>query len=291
MLQALYYSLSALAFTAGSFLISYGIDVSFELEELSPLLYFIFPFLTSFPELAVVALGIAAGRSGPEVSLGTALGEPFAVLTIGVLLFKLSHGESITGDSGLETALYSFLIMDVLLLISAFVRLAACSLFVAFAIYEILVFREFRRRTYSPRGWTILLSLAGAILVAVSAEGVVMGIIYMSEALSIQPALVSYFIIPLMSALPEILAPFVLRRREKKERLASLFSELPIEMSLYAGAVLLFSSSYLPQALLFGIAVSGLQGALVLLEHRTRIRVTLYSSVLLYVLYALAVLA
>jgi Ca2+/Na+ antiporter len=116
LLQVYLQVLAFIAFAAGCFTLSYGIDLSFESHEITHFIYFLFPFITTFPELTVYVYGLFSGKAGAEVAIGTALGEPFIVMTVGLLAYKLFTKRPLKMDNGSRDSLLTFIFASVIFL-------------------------------------------------------------------------------------------------------------------------------------------------------------------------------
>ncbi|MDP8023099.1 MAG: hypothetical protein ACP5LF_02435 [Nitrososphaeria archaeon] len=278
------------AFVTGCFFLSYGIDISFEDQEITHFIYLLFPFITTFPELTVFVYGLFSGRAGTEVATGAVLGEPFIVMTAGLFAYKLWIKRPLKTDSGSNASLITFVLTSALFFISYYVfRYASALMIVLFIAYMYVTQKAFKKeKCQSIRKKPLAYTAAGLVLLSITGKYVVDSTVYLAQLLNAQPSLISFLIIPLISSAPEIAAPFVFSKRKEKEQIASLIAELPLTMSIYPGLLMLLGSLSVPFPILLGIAITVLQSFIIMFEEKAGKNLTLFSSILFLVLFIIA---
>jgi Ca2+/Na+ antiporter len=287
LLQVYLQVLAFIAFAAGCFTLSYGIDLSFESHEITHFIYFLFPFITTFPELTVYVYGLFSGKAGAEVAIGTALGEPFIVMTVGLLAYKLFTKRPLKMDSGSRDSLLTFIFASVIFFISFYIfRYASVFLILLFVVYEYVAQKAFKREKHeSLRKTPLIYTFAGLFLLSLTGKYVVDSTVYFAKLLSLPPSLISFLVIPLISSAPEIVAPFVFSKRKEQEQIASLIAELPLTMSVYPGLLMLVENISVPFPLALGIGISLSQAVLFILEEKTEKNITTFTSFIFLALF------
>ena len=290
LLQVYLQVLAFVAFASGCFFLSYGIDVSFEDLEITHFIYLLFPFITTFPELTVFVYGLLSGKAGTEVATGTVLGEPFIVMTAGLLAYKLWIKRPLKMDRGSNASLVTFVLASVLFFISYYVfRYASAFMIVLFIAYEYITQKAFKKEKYQNiRKKPLIYTAAGLVLLSLTGKYVVDSTIYLAQLLSLQPSLISFLIIPLISSAPEIAAPFVFSNRKEKEQIASLIAELPLTMSIYPGLLMLAGRFSVPFPVILGIIITLFQALILMFEEKAGKNVTLFSSILFLAAFIIA---
>ncbi|MFP3261702.1 MAG: hypothetical protein RXP28_02480 [Nitrososphaeria archaeon] len=279
--------LAFIAFATGCFSLSYGIDLSFENHEITHFIYFLFPFITTFPELTVYVYGLFSGKAGTEVAIGTVLGEPFIVMTVGLLAYKLFTKRPLKMDSGSRASLLTFIFESVLFFISYYLfRYASVLLIFLFVFYEYVAQKAFKGEKHeSLRKTPLLYTAAGLVLLSLTGKYVVNSTVYLAKFLSVQPSLISFLVIPLISSAPEIVAPFVFSKRKEQEQIASLIAELPLVMSVYPGLLMLVENITVSFPLALGIGISLLQAVLLISEEKIKKNITAFTSFIFLALF------
>ena len=274
-------------FVIASFLVSYGIERALEEGNISDFLYFLFPFITTTPELFVFAYGLTLGKSGTAVSIGTVLGEPFIVLTLGILAYKALKKGPIEREPRSQRTLVFFFALSALFIFSYYVvRLGLLALAVVFLIYEASLMLGFKGTKLkvsdaSAFGYTA----AGIVMLGLTGKYVTETVISISSFLKIHPALTSFILVPAVSSLPELIAPFVFKSRKSEERLSPLLSELPISVGLYP-PFLIFSASFsVPLKVVVGLVLSMIQSLIIICEERRGLSFSHISGALLFLAF------
>jgi hypothetical protein len=123
--------------------------------------------------------------------------------------------------------------------------------------YEYLAQKAFKGEKHeSLRKTPLLYTAAGLVLLSLTGKYVVNSTVYLAKFLSVQPSLISFIVIPLISSAPEIVAPFVFSKRKEQEQIASLIAELPLVMSVYPGLLMLVENITVSFPLALGIGIS-----------------------------------
>ncbi len=268
------------AFALGCFFLSYGIDESFEKTQITHFIYFLFPLITTFPELTVFAYGLISGNAGTKVAIGTVLGEPFIVMTLGLLAYKLWIKKPLKMDKGSSMSLLTFVFVAGLFLLSSYVfRYISVIMLGLFTVYEYEVLKAFKKEKYENiRRNPLIYTAVGLAILLLTGRYVVDSTINLAELLNVQPSLISFLIIPIISSAPEMISPFVFLKRKEQEQIASLIAELPFAMGVYPGLFMLAESLSVPFPIALGIVFSILQAVFLIYEEKAKKNITLFSS-------------
>ncbi|MGC8599815.1 MAG: hypothetical protein ACP5LX_01980 [Nitrososphaeria archaeon] len=281
--------LSFVVFTFGCFFLSYGIDVSFKDLKITHFLYLLFPFITTFPELAIFVYGIFWGIKGTEVAIGTVLGEPFIVMSMGLFIYKLWTKRPLKTDKGSRSSLLTFVLVSGFFFISYFVsRYFSILMIVSLVVYEYLSQKAFKKENYTKiKKIPLFYTLFGLAIITLTGKYVVESTVSLAEYFKVQPSIISFILIPLISSAPELMAPFVFSNRDETEQIASLIAELPITMSIYPTLLFLFAGLEIASPLILGVAISTLQAIFLISEEKTGKNITVVTSIFFLMVFCI----
>ncbi len=193
-------------------------------------------------------------------------------------------------DRGSRMSLLTFVFASGLFFVSYYVfRYASAIMLVLFIAYEYAAQNAFKTETHGHVKKTpFMYTAAGLVLLFLTGRYVVDSTVYLAQRLSVQPSLISFLIIPLISSAPEIAAPFVFSKRKEQEQIASLIAELPLTMSVYPGLLMLVESVSVPFPVALGISVSLFQAVLLIYEGKIGKDITLFTSFVFLVFFIIA---
>ncbi len=241
------------------------------------------PILTSLPELTVIIVALAhGGLQGSEISIGTIIGEPFMASTIVYPLIILSsflgylkgrrESPVLRPSRDLYLPFLVFSILFPLILVPVFIR--CCYLKYVFAVlmlvsYFVYVYNVARRgkselfeesiedflfaKIFGYHICFAFIQLAiSVLLIYVGSEGLVKGLIALSQQFHIDAQTLSIIIVPSVAALPESVVGLVWAYRGRDTlALASVVGEKILYSTFYPSVGMFVTEWYLNTEALF----------------------------------------